>query len=434
MMRKQLLILALAVGSVSFAQQLSQSRVATKEVVTLGQEKIDRSTVTNKAAQINSNWFSYVNGYEEYFGQSGTASLSANNLFPDTTILVDYAGSYSGPWIHAVSTIYDFKAAPFENPSDPTQNFVHTKDYVLDSINTTGIYTRVSGSSVVDTLVIKFYVPSADNLGSRSYFYNSAINTSLGADTVFLTNFNWDYATLTTPGVLKEMRILMDDAFAADTTSVGYNEINEYVNQNITAGTNATFNGLLGVSMEFHPGEAWSANMDTLGVNRNSWRFFSWELNGDDTFPYYDKQDANLSNILPQDVRYDVAGGWNGSYIPSYAYMGATGSSYAYEAHEISVHITQDVGNIGIAENEKIDFNVYPNPTNGNVNVRFGVIVNGEYNVRLVNIIGQEVFSENTTITSGETKAYNFEGLDKGVYLLNVSGNGLNTVQKVVIR
>ena len=120
-MRKQLLMIALAVGSVSFAQQAIQSKVAKNNVSTLCQEKIDRSVLSNKAAQINSNWFSYVSAYEEYYGQSD-ASLSASNLFPDTTILVNYGGSYSCPWIHATSSIFDLKAPTFDN-ADYTELF-----------------------------------------------------------------------------------------------------------------------------------------------------------------------------------------------------------------------------------------------------------------------------------------------------------------------
>lgn len=433
-MKNQLLILSLALSSISFAQKMNISKVSARETFTLGQEKINRSTISNKAAQINSNWYSYVNAYENYYGQS-LASASANTIFPDSTVLVNYGlAGYSSPWIHGIANVFDFKAEIFENSIDPGQNFEPSLPYTIDSVNTTGRYTRVMGSAIIDTLVIRFHTSSINQLNSRGGWIAGGITTNLGSDSVIYTRLAYDSVNHKTVDPIKEIRILLDDVFAADTTDYGNHEINQFVNQAVAAGTGSSiYDGILGVTLEFRPGYTWTLNVDTLGVNLNSWRFYAWELNGDDTFPYYDKNDYNVAQLLDIDVRYNQSReNWNGLYIPMFAYMGGT-AAFAYESYEINVHITQN-DNIGIKENNKVDFRVYPNPSNGNVNVRFGAIENGQYSVRLVNIIGQDVYTENTTLSSGDIKSFRFEHLDKGVYLLNVSGKGLNTIQKVVLR
>jgi hypothetical protein len=96
-------------------------------------------------------------------------------------------------------------------------------------------------------------------------------------------------------------------------------------------------------------------------------------------------------------------------------------------------HITA-VSSISIEENLASNVNVYPNPSNGQVKVNFGELSSGTYNVRLVNIIGQDVFNQDVEISTGTVEVFNFESLDKGVYLMNITGNGLNTVRKVTLR
>ncbi len=431
-MKKRLLAITLAFASVAFAQQATQTKVSTFKAKTLGNEKIDGSKIKRmKTAQINSNWFSYVNAYETFYGQQ-LASLNANLLFPDSTILVNYGGgTYAGPWIHSLGVVMDLQASPFKDLATPANNFYPGVAYTIDSLVTTGIYTRVSGSSVVDTLVIRIYESGANNLSTVSYFYNNGVTTNLGSDTVFLVNFDWDFATLKGKGITKEIRVLMDDNFFTDTTASGLHQVDVAVNQNMAA-MNNRFSGVFGVSYDFRPGYTWAANIDTLGVDQNAWRFLSWELNGDDTYPYYDKNDFNTSNLVPFAVRYDMAGGWNSTYIPSYAYMGAT-AGFSYEAHETNVLITQDV-NISVKENTKIDFSVYPNPSNGEFNVRFGNVANGTYTVRLVNIIGQEMYNNTVEVSANQVETFNFNNVEKGVYLLSISGNGMNTVQRVILK
>ena len=428
-MKTRLLTIALAFASVAFAQQ------ATKAEFKMGKElpngKVDASKVnTMKTAVINSNWFSYVNGYENFYGQQ-TAELNANNLFPDSTVLVNYGASgYSGPWIHSVAVVMDLESDVFVD-TDPNNNFYPGVDYTIDSVVTTGIYTRVSGSSIVDTLVINIFEGGGTNVSSQGGFLDP-VASNLGTDTVWFVNFDWDFPTTSTPGASKTIKVLMDDNFFTDTTASGLHQVDAAVNLAITA-SSSHYSSVVGVTFEFHPGYSWTANIDTLGVNVNSWRFLSWKLNGAGNFMYYDKGDWNSSQILPVDVRYDNAGGWNNSFIPSMAYMGGATGTYSYEAHEMNLRITQDA-NISVGEDTKIDFSVYPNPSNGEFNVRFGNVDNGTYTVRLLNIIGQEVYNNTVDATANQVESLNFNSLDKGVYLLSISGNGMNTVQRVVLK
>src|SRR5204863_8767587 len=91
------------------------------------------------------------------------------------------------------------------------------------------------------------------------------------------------------------------------------------------------------VGIQFKPGYTWTANVDTL-ASMNSVRFISNKQNPGNNppttfgFPTITKNDFNISYIVPQDVRYNVGGGWNGRFVPSYAYMGSV-PTYSYEHH-----------------------------------------------------------------------------------------------------
>ena len=50
-----------------------------------------------------------------------------------------------------------------------------------------------------------------------------------------------------------------------------------------------------------------------------------------------------MSFILPTDVRYDYnTGGWNGYFLPTYAYT----ASFAYESHDIGFKLTVNITSV----------------------------------------------------------------------------------------
>ena len=72
---------------------------------------------------------------------------------------------------------------------------------------------------------------------------------------------------------------------------------------------------------------------------------------------------------------------------------------------------------------------VYPNPSNGIFNVEFNKEVK---NVKVNNILGEEVYNENVEVANETKKVIDLSNLANGVYLISVS-NGKNTSSYKVV-
>lgn len=75
---------------------------------------------------------------------------------------------------------------------------------------------------------------------------------------------------------------------------------------------------------------------------------------------------------------------------------------------------------------------IYPNPTNGMLNVRVNQFV-GSVNIQVVDLNGRIVFATNATDFNVE-KTIDLSQLQKGIYVLKVSGEGLNYNEKIILR
>jgi len=73
---------------------------------------------------------------------------------------------------------------------------------------------------------------------------------------------------------------------------------------------------------------------------------------------------------------------------------------------------------------------VYPNPTNGNINLRVNQF-SGKINIQMVDINGRTVFNQIDDNFNIE-KTININSLQSGVYILKLSGDNLNYTQKVI--
>jgi hypothetical protein len=76
-------------------------------------------------------------------------------------------------------------------------------------------------------------------------------------------------------------------------------------------------------------------------------------------------------------------------------------------------------------------FRIYPNPTNGLLNINIANYV-GELQVKVYDLNGRQVYNHNVT-NFNNTNAINLESLSAGVYVLKLQGENLNYSEKIIL-
>ncbi len=78
--------------------------------------------------------------------------------------------------------------------------------------------------------------------------------------------------------------------------------------------------------------------------------------------------------------------------------------------------------------------NVFPNPSNGLVNLEYISAESANVNVTVMNTLGAVVFNTNMAHNNSTIKSFDFSHLTKGVYLVNVSSDKGTVTKKMIIQ
>ena len=76
-------------------------------------------------------------------------------------------------------------------------------------------------------------------------------------------------------------------------------------------------------------------------------------------------------------------------------------------------------------------FKIYPNPTNGLINININNYV-GELQIKVFDLNGRQVYNHNVT-NFNNTNAINLEALSTGIYVLKLQGENLNYSEKIIL-
>lgn len=108
-------------------------------------------------------------------------------------------------------------------------------------------------------------------------------------------------------------------------------------------------------------------------------------------------------------------------------------TSDVYEAPFIRLHAGDEPPyNINVEENDLNNFSVYPNPTTGNGVIEFAQ--GGSYNVQVMDMIGNQVRSMNENVNANQKVRFDVSDLPAGVYLMNITGEGIDKTVKLTIK
>ena len=431
------LFIVMLMVSVTFAQVSPMPNYSIKHSPTITKQvNLKALTPHSKGA---TRWYNYGEAIDSLLG--GVATIYGNILFPDSTIIVEYSGpTYGGPWIHNIGDVLDAHDMDFNDPSLFAGSLAinNASTYKIDSIALYGIYERHSADSIVDTLEVEVAVNT--NL-PKYYFVASAINTNLSVDTVYIHGIPYTYTTdVLNIAAKKTYKVAMTKQFYGDTLDNGLH----YIEISTSDLSTVTANKYVVSSVKFIPGYTWIPNVDSL-AKFNSFHFLSF-LENPGYWPAYTKRDFNISYIIPQDVRYNIAGTWNGLFVPSFAYMGGTDpDSYAYEHHLIYylVNCQTNCGYLSVDDyslNNKFQLgNAYPNPANtaSEFMIPFNLTsVCEQMELVIYNQLGQVIESrEYTNISQGDHQVkINTSDLNPGMYYYSLTANGDRLTKKLLVQ
>ena len=135
----------------------------------------------------------------------------------------------------------------------------------------------------------------------------------------------------------------------------------------------------------------------------------------------YIANDQSFESLVYRSILYSTsAGRWYSGYIDSRSF------------DQIWLRALSDAS-IGIEEDVEInDLNVYPNPSEGDINIE--ISKGGDYSLQLIDMTGKVIDKQLSTYNSNERVNLNYDHLPKGVYLLTVNGEGQTKTARVILK
>jgi hypothetical protein len=355
------------------------------------------------------------------------ANYSFFTLFPDTNALFTYSSSGGGTTTFAnisVSTgiVFDPRAKIFQNLPFTTTKF---SSYTVDSLRFQFFYRRYnSDENMNDTIVLTTFN-----------------NTSLGRGFISLYAGAADYAktdyTVGGAGAVKTKIILTKD----DTSR--FAQIRTVpVNRTVMGGNGGA--NYFGAAITYLPGyRGYSkvepfdtvANFVTspVGPNRaNTFRLLSYFDDGmyveSETVPANNGDRIYNHGIVAQTrQRYQT-----GSPVVDYYYPAFFQASHMFPVIEFLVQSPNTA--INTVSSAKIS-DIYPNPSNNqDVVVEINSDINSASILEIMDMSGRVIRSTELSIEAGfNSVKVSTSELAKGIYFVNVKGNSINSVSKLVI-
>jgi len=196
---------------------------------------------------------------------------------------------------------------------------------------------------------------------------------------------------------------------------------------------------LLGIFVEYLPdglGSSDTINYQTTSGDLNPFYFYYYR-EGNTSAPQgyfiqdYDSTSTNCSNFLFTDTRY-------GNHTTT---SGPNGSDATWRNEQTSINMNYShliwlrasgTSTVGSEELALTEASIYPNPSNGVVNVELNA--NANATVTVVDILGQVVYHANENFVAGNRKTIDLSTQAKGMYLLSLEGEGINVVERISIK
>jgi hypothetical protein len=427
-MKKVLLLAAVFMSSVSLltAQSLPLNKARTNPLLSTDVELFESKVKTNamKGGAV-ADYYSFYDLAIQWASQSNYSNFVAPMMPDTTTTLFWYDGSQLDLGTYGVmgaGALYDFSLEFWDEP------FADEDQVTVDSIFVGGFY-EINDNTQSDTLRLHIFKADTNNANSGIYggiYFPAGTFTNVSNDA---TQWTMDYVGNSAQGNKGYIDVpnttVVDYIFQTADSAKSVHGIE--IPNGFTLDADETF----GFYVEFIPGGYGfndTINLQTLSGTTN---FFSLYFASDQSSPltgefqtYSSSTHMNSSLFAYAETRY---GSWPSaqSFLNDYLLPSSRRLSYFAVHASGTSSVDLDENNLGKAA-------VFPNPSNGVLNVELNA--NAAATVTVVDVLGQVVYRSNENFVAGERKMINLSNKAKGMYILTVEGEGVNTVERISIK
>jgi hypothetical protein len=423
-MKKVLLLAAVALGLSTMGQDAMNSRLLQTEITptSAAKEKVE-DLLINRGGALDAN-YDYTDFLYQFY--SSDMVLGAITTTPDSSTVIVYSDGTPGySYNHAVGAVYDFNYYGWGD-----NEFNETDQVTIDSLFVIGGYDIYNSS---DTDKIRFTIFKGANSFAAPFSgvqYNAGTFAALDV-TATPTMKTMDYAGSASDGnqggPTASNTLTIDYTLSAADTSVAFVGV-EVPNGGLTMNGNE----LLGIFIEYLPGGNTTSdtiNYQTASGDINPFAFYYYR-EGNTSAPQgyfiqdYDSTSTNCSNFLFNTTRYAAHAGTS-------AWRNDQTSINANYSHLIWV-AASGTSTMTIQDADLSTVSVFPNPSNGVVNVELNATTSAA--VTVVDVLGQVIYSANTNFVAGQRQMIDLSNNAKGMYILSIEGEGVNTVERITIK
>lgn len=423
-MKKVLLLAAVALGLSAVGQDALNSRLLQTEITpsSAAKEKVE-DILFKRGGALDAN-YDYTDFLYQFY--SSDMVLGAITTTPDSSTVIIYSDGTPGySYNHAVGALYDFNYYGWGD-----NEFNETDQVTIDSLFVIGGYD-IYNSSDVDK--IRFTIFKGANSFAAPFSgvqYNAGTFAALDP-AAQATMKTMDYAGSTSDGnqggPTASNTLTIDYTLSAADTSVAVVGV-EVPNGGLTMNGNE----LLGIFIEYLPGgnaTSDTINYQTASGDINPFAFYYYR-EGNTSAPQgyfiqdYDSTSTNCSNFLFNTTRY-------AAHPTASAWRNDQTSINSMYSHLIWV-AASGTSTMTVQDADLSTVSVFPNPSNGVVNVELNATTSAA--ITVVDVLGQVVYSSNTSFVAGQRQMIDLSNNAKGMYILSVEGEGVNTVERITIK
>ena len=426
------------------------------------------STITSELGDVDIQNFSFVIVCQCVTQYTDVIITSCDNFTWDG-IVYDSTGSYTNTYLDLLGcdSIVTLNLT-INNSSTGSVDITACDDFTWDGVvyDSTGSYTNlysdVNGCDSSVTLNLTITTGSTGSLDFTAcddFTWDGVVYDSTGSYTNVYTGLNGCDSTVT-------LNLTINDSYSGSVDITACDGFTwDGVVYDLTGSYTNIYTGLNGcdstVTLNLTINDSYSGSVDITACNDFTWDGVVYDSTGSYTNLYTDVNGCDstvtlnltINNSPVVEIIFNngilTANNITGSLAP-YSYVWNTGeiTQTIIPANNGTywVVVTDDAGcvsdtavyivtNTSISDVDEVDFIVYPNPVSTDLNIEFNIMGNVNADLRIVNILGEVMYSEkidNTSLTYSNT--FDFTKFSHGIYFVKLKVDNKLITHKVIVQ